>query len=645
MNSRELEIFTQECLLNQSPETIKISISLKIGEIRRLFSQAKISVSDARNSILKLVSLSIFGAKIDFGFDQILLLLESKNVIDIRTGYLGASLLLPNDSPHISKLIPIIKLHLSDFKNCVIQSLALSYITTMFDENCLKMLVLDIAKILTCCTVDPSTRMKAIMIIRSVPRSVITEEINNMITPIVEQIIQSDEESLMLASVIYLQSSISLNLNQKNHQFYFNFALNRLVDIYVNQTVSINLYLKTPVPWYIMQLLKILELKYSWTKDEEEKLESFALKIFQRSGEKLLIREAYSYLIVFSQLMNLITKVAFSESTVNTCIVTLSKHLKSDRINILLFALSSLLQLISTRYGLANMLVPFKNELFGCLKNTDINVAKNAAMVLEKVGETSPEQCKEIILEMFDHIMNSPNEVRIFLCDHIASMAKSIENEVKFFIDIVFQLLKTVGDICSDNIWKITVRAFDKEPNLRPDYINTLVNYISVTPNPPEALIKLAVYIFGEEESVDSVNTIELFASRFQTVGRSVQAMILSSLSKVFSRMKLTPIITQSLVKFFSGVYTTSPYPEVSQRAFEYLYILTNSENPRPFLQSKTSYERVNGEKLDVEKFMKMSNLTAKKEAKVSTFVYVEGEFESYTNDETDTTNEEYSNF
>lgn len=566
MDLKEMEDFLLKVTKHYYRGTEEKPIKEELAEIKKIFLQENKPSSVVRIPVAKLIYLTIIGFPVDFGLQEIITLLNSSRLSNVRIGYMAASLILSQNTPSFSSIIQIVKQHLKIPGNDLWQSTALSFVSTVFDSQCIKEIINLVADIAICQSASEHTRKKAILYLAYVLRGDSYNSIINLITPPLETYLITRSNLRLASSTLVLSIMI---MHPGTFSQFFSFALKELFNMFVDGSdVSDIMYYGTPAPWYSKQLLRMLKLKLSWSEEEKTYLEKISLAIFSRTGETLKIREAYSYLMVLNELMALIAMVPLTNSTMERCAKTIARHLNTNRVNILSFAIETLLRIIKTNHQLASTIQDSLEHIFNAMRSPDNGVSKLAVFLLEQM--INEKNYKDIINEIMSYIPAAPLDIRKALCSSVPKVLALECVEPKFFVKTNISLLKIAGNYAEEITWQSTASKF-KEIDDQQEYIHEIIDFIKTTPDPPVLLMKLAVYVIGEYTNSEPLPLLNLFVGRFGFQNSLVQSMIVTMITKLTTRFP--EILLDSSLKFLSKQLSNAN-PEVSQRANECMMTL-----------------------------------------------------------------------
>jgi len=577
MEMKELSLFVTEVINTPTPSYICSKIHPHLKSIRQQFLEPRNKPNDIKLSFSKLSYASLCGIHIDFGLPQLITLLQSPILSHIRIGWIAASLVYGDDKDSTSALIPLLKNQLNMFGKDPVLCTALSFAATIFDEDQMKEIAPDICNVVVCQSASEFARKKALLILSHYPVTVLNESLVHIIEPTLESYFLSLGNSISLATatlVLSLMTSRPGSFTQ-----FFTLSLQQLLYL-VGEAVTnqLYLYMDTPSPWYTRQLFRILQLKTIWTEEEKNDLELISLSIIRRSGDTLLIRAAYSYLIVFSELMSLISLNPLTDNTMKFVVESLCRHMASKKINIVFFALDSLNRLTRTSPILIPSVQKAEIDLISTMKNVDQRVSRKSISILYSIGDKS--NCKRIVEEMVRYLPSSPLEIRKFLSHNATQLVKQFSPDPGFFVNSIIELMKVAGSYCIDSEWHLTLSAISLNLSIQEIALDQLVTILKTNTCIPDPLMKLIVYVIGEYLQTDVGSVVNILVNRFDNLGDNLQEMIISSVSKITTR---TPQLLNKTREFLKRNFASSS-PGVSQRSKECFYILTTEPGSKQLL-------------------------------------------------------------
>ncbi|EAX98754.1 Adaptin N terminal region family protein [Trichomonas vaginalis G3] len=578
MDSKEMKDFLRSVSKPSHHPNVKARIQKELTEIKKLFLKEDNTSSTVLLPIAKLAFLTIVGVNIDFEAKEIMRLLNSHRLSNVRIGYLAASLIFSQTTSSFKLIIPVAKQHLMNFTNDTLQSYALSFISSLADPELVNEVINLVANIVICQTASEFTRKKAMLYLSYVMRGVAYNDIIDMITPALENYMIMKSNMRLAASTLVLSI---MTMYPGTFTQFFDFSLKELLKMFVYGTdISDLMYYGTPAPWYSKQLLRMLKLKTSWSENEKSCLEQVSLAIFSRTGETLKIREAYSYLMVLNELMSLIAMVPLTYDSMVLCAQTIARHLKTKRVNVLSFAIDTLLHIVKTTHQLASSIQNSLSNLFAAMRCTDINVSKLAVYLMEQMS--NEQNYKEMTEEFMSYIQAAPLDVRKVLCCTVPKILSIETADPEFFVLTNINLMKIAGKFTDDSIWQTTADKCEEIEPLIEKIIDDLIDFIKKTPEPSVSLMKLTIFLCGRYVNTKPIPIIELFVSRFGYQDSLVQSMIITMITRITTRCV---DIYDATIKFLSK-NLRHPNPEVSQRASECFITLQTTPSSKSIFES-----------------------------------------------------------
>ncbi|OHS92905.1 Adaptin N terminal region family protein [Tritrichomonas foetus] len=583
LKRRNLELFITDLLNKKNLRSKKQQTELELFNIKQTFLKHKYNLSTIQNAMIRLTYIAMMGHSIDFGLDQIISLVTSSKFNIIQSGWLAFVIFDIRDEISLKPILPILQQQLLSYDNEPLQCLALSVISQLFCKEILEVLGPEVAEIAVSPKTSEFSRKRALIIAGKIYQITHEPHLIEILAPALKVYIEYGSHSIRMATATLTVGLMSSQPGAFSDMF--ENVLEQLFQLHSNsigiETSVINEeYEGTPSPWYSKQLIKILRFKASWSFEELSKIDAVAMALFSRTGEKLSIRPALSYFIVFSEMVSLLSMIPIPDHTTERCASTLVRYLESSRHYMIYFALDSLNHLFHTNPKISKSIKNCRPILYQLIHSDDTQVVINSLNLL--VHFSTKENSKEIVEKLIEFLPISPIYIRDLVCTKISLLAKNTNDPV-FYIDTIVELLYEVGEKCEDSTWQAAIQLIDSDTSLQAHTIDLTLNYMKKALRPSEQLMKLTVYIAGEY-IFEKVNRIVSFiTSRFSLQTPAVQAMMVTAIAKISSRFPAFLPKCQAFLKYCSG----SENSEVSDRAKQYSMMIDIMPTVAPVLMKR----------------------------------------------------------
>ena len=532
-------------------------------------------------SVQRLAYMAMIGVEIDFGIREILDLAQDKHYQARAIGWLALVFVASESEYWMELIIQILQEQLIDHDNPAFQCLALSTVSQIFSVDLYRTVGAKVADLATSPRSSDIVKKKAILVLGQIYKETKDHDLMDKFRPGITSFLQSSSFSIRLATAT--TTFTMMTLHPGVFPEVFPLALTQLRYLLVeganDKLIQAEMYQEMPSPWYVKQLIKILGFKTSWTEDETTVLDEVAGALLKRIGERVSLRIAQTYFIVFSEIITLFSKQRVTRNVADRCVSMLVRYLeteKNERKVLHYFALDSLHKfLLANQSVIESVQNKAREALYGTLSSQDYHVSALSFKLLFIIGRGS-QFGKEIVEKLIAFLPNSSWEVRADLCETIIKLAESLE-DWSFCVHAVIQVLFEAGDYCSDVLWTTAARRIATDFSLHNYAVKMALIYANKCVCPPEQLVKFVLYISGEcchtKETVTSI--LQFITGRIAFQPPGVQAMMVTTVMKIFSRhIEEFRNNVEQAVKFFNS-QAQSPDIEVSERAKQYCWILT----------------------------------------------------------------------
>lgn len=575
---RSLETFINDLLDVTNTRSKKERKMLELYNIKQTLYHSRQSLPAIQSAMLRLAYIAMTGNPIDFGLEKIIILLNSKKFQSIRIGWLAFIIFNITDEISLRPIIQILQQQLLSYENEAIQCLSLSVVSQVFSRMILDVVGPVVVQIAVSPKTSENARKKALIISGKVYQITREPHLISVLAPALSIYLGYGSHSIRMATATLTVNLMSLQPGAFSDVF--EKVLDQLYQLYNssnndmgftnfenNDAVINEDYEGTPSPWYSRQLIRILRYKSNWDFQELSKIDAVAMALFNRTGEKLSIRPALAYFIVFSEMASLLSMIPIPEHTIVRCAKTLVRYLENDRGTMIYFALNSLNRLFHTNPRIGSSISDCLDTLYKLIHNDDSEVCMNSLNLL--VNLSTEENSKEIVEKLIQFLPSSPLFIRKHLCSVISNLAKKANDPI-FYVDTIVELLFEEGDECDDSTWQTAVSLVDEDKSLQNHTIDLTLNLMKKALRPSEQLMKLTVYVAGEYVSEKVNRIVSFIQARFPLQSPQVQAMMVTAMAKVSIRFPAFLNQCQNFLRYC----TASPLIEVSDRAKQYSTML-----------------------------------------------------------------------
>jgi hypothetical protein len=563
--------FLTELARSPSDRSRHRRIQTELFGIKHLFlNKQRSNLTKVREAMLKLAYIAMIGVEIDFGLPEIISLISSDSFASIRVGWLALVVLGVSDEVFLGPIIPILQRQLTSFENDPVQCVALSAVSEMSSPELMRVIGATIAEIAISPRATDFVRKRSLLVIVKIYR--ITQEsfLFAKLEPAFSVFLESISYTIRLAAAtaaFCLMSTRPGLLTGLCDQ-----AVSQLYRMFVSgasdPAVRAEFYFDIPSPWFARMLIKIMCFKPAWAIADLGKIDAVANALFSRVGEKLAIRPAMAYFIVFSEMLSLLSRIPTPIATIEKCATTLTRYLESDRPYILYFALDSLNRLLRTNPQVVAAISASRPRFFVLLRSPDAGIVQFSFNLLYILG-SSGRFGREIVGEMMAALPGSPLDIRDGFCAKIARLALELR-EGTFFVDVLLALFLDAGDYCSAALARSSSRVIVSDPALQEYTTRRFFSVIEHRVCIPARLTAFAMYVAGDSGENSARAVLNFIFMRFTTQPRFVQEMMTTTVMKICTK---SPGFIPQCYRFLK-YQCRSPHTEVSDRAQQYIAII-----------------------------------------------------------------------
>lgn len=608
LNMKGLNMFIQEVRKCENPSDEAEKVDKEIKKIRQKFLNKKnMSGYDRKKYVWKLLFARLNGYDINFGYKEILTLVGSPKYSEKYTGYVAASILIPEYEKDI--FLNINKIVKSDLysSNEALQSLALNLIGGTANEELAKNLVNDVLKLALGdnSALSLGTRKKALLCLLRIYRKykesfpntkAWVQPLNTMIEKF------SSSYSVINAVFTVIEGIISVEYSKFWDPIAYNVA-KFLSNLIVNENCPGEyLHYKVPHPWMQIKGLKILSL-LSVRKEPEfvVLLKKIIQKILARTNlTNVKNRDNTEYSILFEAVNVIIRYKTVIELDLQFQVLSLVVvFLDVQDPNVKYLTLDSMTSILVLPGSGDVMKEQFK-KILESLEDIDTSMRRRVLDLLYLMCNSN--NVGEIIEEMLNYSEKTDMSIKEELALKIAILAEKFAPDLTWYIDVIIRLMTKSGDYITDDIWwrvcQITT-GFKQDESMSKGEDTTLqIQHYAIeavfsalqNPNPHENLVKLSAYILPEfyicdDKTFNITRCFALLHREFELVSVETKGLILNAYAKLAGKIKIKgEHATEAENTTFNQICSIFQLlmenidAEIQKRAFEY-YLLIETEN------------------------------------------------------------------
>lgn len=605
---RGLNVFIQEVRKCENPSDEALVVDKELKKIRQKFLTKKsMKGYDRKKYVWKLLFAKLNGYDVNFGYKEILTLIGSNKYSEKYTGYVAASILIPEYEAEIfANITRNVKTDLFS-ANEAMASLALNLIGGTANAELAKSLVNDVVKLALGenPALGQSTRKKALLCLLRIYRKYRDNfpNVRQWIQPLNAMIERfSTSYSVLNAIFTMIEGILSIEYSKNWDPIAFN-VCRVLMGVIVNENCPPEYtHYHVPHPWLQIKGLRILSM-LSVRKEPEflANLKRIIQKILSRTTlTNIKNKDNTEYSILFEAVNVIIRYKSVIDLDLQFQVLSLVVvFLDVQDPNVKYLTLDSMTSILVLPGSGDVMKEQFK-KILESLDDIDTSMRRRVLDLLYLMCNTN--NVGEIIEELLNYSEKTDMSIKEELALKIAILAEKFAPDLTWYIDVIIRLMTKSGDYITDDIWwrvcQLTTGFKQEDGGDRPPEGTAQIQHYAIeavfsalqNQNPHETLIKLAAYILPEFYAVDdkTFNLTKCFAMlqrEFELVSTETKGLILNAYAKLAAKIKLKgEAATEQEVGTFNTVCSTFQLlmenidAEVQKRAFEY-YLLIETGN------------------------------------------------------------------
>jgi AP-2 complex subunit alpha len=225
------------------------------------------------------------------------------------------------------------------------------------------------------------------------------------------------------------------------------------------------------------------------------------------------------------------------------------------------------------------------------LQDADISIRKRALDLLFNMCDT--DNAEEIVGELLKYLHKADFNIKEELVVRIALLAERFAKDLRWYIDVVLQLITLAGDFVNEDIWFRVVQIVTNNDELQ-EYAATNVLKALQSPSIHESGVKVGGYILGEfgyqikDESVTGASLLDVLLARFKASSTETKALLFTAFIKLANTFpELRPRVDEIFAQYLASADT-----ELQQRAVEYhaMYVQKKEDVMQSVLEVMPSF-------------------------------------------------------
>lgn len=576
---RGLTTFIQDIRACKTKEAEKKRVDKEMAHIRQKFtSKHKLDAYGMKKYSWKLMYIYMSGYDVDVGHMEALQMISAKSYSEKLAGYMACAVLLNENAQLLRLIIQSVKNDLGS-KNEVHQCLALNCVANVGGQEFAESVAPDVVKLLVSGTSRTWVRKKAALcllrLIRKYPEAIPQESFPARVINLLDDTSLGAVvcvASLLLGLVSYDPEPYEAVVDKTIHLMHsLRFNRERYSDYKYYHTIN---------PWLQVKLLRLLQYFHPAREEvlSRKLVESLTNIISKTEVTKSVNKNNADHGILF-EAVNLIIhhNIHGVEILQKEATLLLGKFITVREPNIRYLGLDTMTRLARIE-SVKPQLVKYQKVVRMCLKEHDISIRKRALDLLYHMCDKS--NAEEVVAELMSYLKEKADfKIKEELVLKVAILAEKFAPNLRWYIDVILQLVTQAGDFVSDDIWYRVVQIVTNNEDLQ-EYAATTLFEALKSPTIHESGIKIGGYILGEfgyqisDTNVTGEALFKVLKDRFVTAQPDTKALLLSSFVKLGNTFEQVKGDVSKLLAQYKGALD----PELQQRAIEYR-VLNKSDN------------------------------------------------------------------
>mmetsp|Transcript_1696 Transcript_1696/g.2269 ORF Transcript_1696/g.2269 Transcript_1696/m.2269 type:complete len:901 (-) Transcript_1696:89-2791(-) len=579
---------------NKSEE--KDRVLKEMSNIRSKFQKGtRLGAYSRRKYTWKIIYIYMLGYEIDIGHMEAMQLCASKTYSEKKTGYCACQVLFNEKHDLLTMLTQPVKNDLSRDTPEHIQALAMTLVSNIGSKTMADTLWKDVADILTRGSSRSSIRKKAslcmLKMVRKAPENIEVE----VIAPRVISMIADQDFGVALCAVTLMIGLVSMGPNPLYNEAIPNTirVLYKLVTKNSNSGTDFSgyYYFNTISPWLQIKCLRLLQYFPAPQGDSKKRLDESLLRILKHETKRVksgsssqkknktnadhgILFECMNLIIYYEQTSGgeAEEKKSNYRDHLDAMAKLLGRFISLKEANVRYLGLDAMTRLAKIEGMGQKISQQMTTILFSLRKDQDASIRKRALDLLFVI--CSKENSRKITQELLSFLKVADYKIREELVLKIAILAERFATDLRWYLDVILNLITVAGDYVSDDIWYRAIQIVTNNEQLQ-KYAALTMSRALKNKGLHENGIKVGSYILGEfsdlvAETKSGEQLFESIHQHFETATSRTKALLLSSYIKLCNSF---PDLQSQVLPVFSR-FSVHADEELQQRACEYKTII-----------------------------------------------------------------------
>ncbi|KAG0560112.1 hypothetical protein KC19_10G155200 [Ceratodon purpureus] len=573
---RGLSTFISDVRNCQNKEAERSRVDKELANIRTKFKNEKgLALHEKKKYVWKMLYIYMLGYDVDFGHMETVSLISAPKYPEKQVGYIVTSCLLNENHDFLRLVINTVRNDIIG-NNETFQCLALTMVGNIGGRDFSESLAPDVQKLLLSNSCRPVVRKKAALCLLRLYRK--NPDVVNVDGWSERMVHLLDEKDIGVLTAVM---SLLVSLVANTPDAYWN-CVPKCVRILERLTRGQEIpqeytYYGIPSPWLQVKTMRVLQY---FPTIEDPNIRKSLFEILQRilmgtDVVKNVNKNNASHAVLFEALA-LVMHLDAEKEMLSQCVALLGKFIAVREPNIRYLGLENMTRMLLV-VDVQDTIKKHQAQIITSLKDPDISIRRRSLDLLYGMCDVS--NAREIVEELLQYLTTADFGIREELALKAAILSESFAPDLKWYVDVILQLIEKAGDFVSDDIWYRVVQFVTNNEDLQAYAAATVLAYLD-KPAVHETMVKVAGYLLGEyshllarQPGCTPKDIFYVIYDKFPIVTIGTKAILLSAFAKILLHSQpQDPELRERVIDVFKR-YECSVDADVQQRCVEYLML------------------------------------------------------------------------
>ena len=552
-------------------------VDKELANIRTKFKQgARMSNYHRKKYCWKLLYIYMLGYEVEFGHMEAVSLVSSDNFPEKQVGYMVTTVLLNESHEFIRLVINSIQKDLNS-RNENFQCLALNAISNLGGREFAEALAADVMKTLCNSSCRPVVRKKAALcLLRLYRKNPDTVQADTWAPKMFSLL---DERDLgVVLGLMTLLCALASN-DPEGYELCQPKAVRILERLSSTQPDVLPEYTfyGIPSPWLQVKTLRVLQ--YFGSPEDplvREGLLRALERILSADTEHKNVNKNNAVHSVLIEAVALAMHVNAPHDLLSKSIQLLGRSVGVQEPNVRYVGLDQLGRLSSVPQ-VQDLMRGEQTKIVSALKDSDISIRRRALDLMYAICDQT--NSRQILKELLGYLSTADFSIREDLAVKIAILAERFADTLRYYVEVVAELVDKAGEFVSDDICHRVVQIVTNNPDLQVFASRVLYDRLCAGSS-HEVFVKLTSHVLGEFGGqlvgAGGCTLSDIFRQlheRFPALSPLTKALMLSSYMKLLANGGAADASLKAQIESVFEQHLDVGDAEIQQRAVEYLQL------------------------------------------------------------------------